>query len=857
MQTARSKPLIELRPYQHAAMEAITRGFADYQRQLAVKPTGCHAAGHQILMADGRTKAVELIVVGDRVMGPDGAPRTVLELHQGRDEMFRIIPTKGEAFTVNAGHILHLRRTSTGKASEDSQPWACDISVSEYLGRSKNFKHLHKLERCAVEFAPLERKPWHIASYILGVAIGDGSLHKPNISICTPDEEIVRELNRFAHCIDSDIRVESMPDNKASNYFFKGKLQRHGFEFFRYAVRRMGLDVRCEAKFVPEEYKIATRHERLELLAGLLDTDGHMTKGGFEYSTKSLRLAEDVLFVARSLGLAAYQSEKVVKGQPYQRIYISGDCSVIPLRIKRKQASARGQIKSVLVTGFSVESADEGNYFGFTLDGDHLYLDSSFTVHHNSGKTVLFSALAQHYQPKRTLVLAHREELIDQAVDKIMRTTGLRAEVEMASSRASLDAPVVVASVQTLMREQRRSRWPRDHFGLVVVDEAHHSAAESYLSTLRHFDRNAFVLGVTATPDRGDKRSLSCYFQNIAFEITLLDLIKQGYLSPITVKTVPLEIDLDEVRTVAGDYSAEDLGHALDPYLEEIARHLCSYRRRKMLVFLPLISCSEKFAELCRRHGLAAEHVDGGSRHRKAILDRFSRGETTVLSNAMLLTEGYDEPSIDCVVCLRPTKVRSLYSQIVGRGTRIHPGKDHLLLLDFLWLSSKHSLIKPAHLIAADEEEAEEISEALFDQGGDLQMAQEAANADRTRNLVAQLRENRTRNSSTFDALEFALTLNDPSLARFEPTMGWHADKVTPKQTQLLAKFGIDPMSVMTKGHAALLLDRVFMRLDLKLATAKQVRWLRKLGHPKPELASFKEASEFLNQHFKQPLNRS
>ena len=468
-----------------------------------------------------------------------------------------------------------------------------------------------------------------------------------------------------------------------------------------------------------------------------------------------------------------------------------------------------------------------------------------------SGKTVLFSALAAHYQPKRTLVLAHREELIDQAVDKIRRTTGLEADVEMAGSHASLHAPVVVASVQTLMREQRRSRWPRDHFGLIVVDEAHHTLADSYLGTLRYFDQNAFVLGVTATPDRSDKRTLSAYYENVAFEITLLDLIKEGYLSPITVKTVPLEIDLDGVRTVAGDYSADDLGHALEPYLEEIARIIAEeYPNRKTLVFLPLISCSEKFAALCRRHGLAAEHVDGGSPDRKAILERFSSGATTLLSNAMLLTEGYDEPSIDCVVCLRPTKIRSLYSQIVGRGTRIHPGKDHLLLLDFLWLSSRHSLIKPAHLIAADDKEAQEITEALEDEGGDLEKAQEAANADRTRKLVAQLRENRTRNSSTFDAMEFAVTLNDPSLAQFEPTMGWHADRVTPKQTQLLAKFGINPATVLMKGHAAVLLDRIFMRLDLKLATAKQVRWLRKLGHPKPELASFKEASDFLNTRF-------
>lgn len=467
-----------------------------------------------------------------------------------------------------------------------------------------------------------------------------------------------------------------------------------------------------------------------------------------------------------------------------------------------------------------------------------------------AGKTIVFASLADYYQPRRTLVLAHREELIDQAVDKIRRTTGLEAEVEMAESYASRQAPVVVASVQTLMREARRSRWPRDHFGLIVVDEAHHTLADSYLSTLRHFDQNAFVLGVTATPDRSDKRTLGAYYENIAFEISLLDLIKQRWLSPITVKTLPLQIDLGGVRTVAGDYSADDLGHALDPYLEQIARMLATdYAPRKMLVFLPLISCSQKFTAFCRRFGLRAEHVDGGSRDRQAILGRFSRGETTLLSNAMLLTEGYDEPSIDCIVCLRPTKIRSLYSQIVGRGTRLHPGKDHLLLLDFLWLSERHSLVKPAHLIAQDEKEAAAITEQL-EAGGDLVDAQAAASADRTRGLVEQLRANQKRNSRTFDAMEFALTLNDPSLAEFEPTMGWHGDPVTPKQTQLLAKFGLDPMSVLTKGHAAALLDRIFMRLDLKLATAKQVRWLRKFGHPSPELASFKEASAFLDTHF-------
>lgn len=468
-----------------------------------------------------------------------------------------------------------------------------------------------------------------------------------------------------------------------------------------------------------------------------------------------------------------------------------------------------------------------------------------------SGKTVVLAALAAHYQPRKTLVLAHREELIAQAVDKIQRTTGLRAEVEMAEDYASLGAPVVVASVQTLMRAARRSRWPRDHFGLIVVDEAHHSRADSYLSTLRYFDQNAFVLGVTATPDRGDKLNLADYFENIACEITLLDLIKQGWLAPIKVKTLPLRINLDGVRTVAGDYSADDLGHALRPYLGRISSIIAQdYRDKKVLCFLPLISCSEMFVALCREVGLAAEHVDGQSPDRQAILRRFKEGKTRLLSNAMLLTEGYDEPSIDCIVCLRPTKVRSLYSQIVGRGTRLHPGKDHLLLLDFLWLSEKHSLIKPANLIAHDEKEADAITEALAGMG-DLADAQAAAEADRTEKLRRTLAENMKRNSRTFDALEFALSIGDTGLAEFQPTMRWHSEAVSPKQSELLARYGIDPLTVLSKGQASAILDKLFTRLRLNLATAKQVRWLRRYRYPKPELATFQEASQFLDTRFK------
>jgi superfamily II DNA or RNA helicase len=461
------------------------------------------------------------------------------------------------------------------------------------------------------------------------------------------------------------------------------------------------------------------------------------------------------------------------------------------------------------------------------------------------GKTLLFSQVAADFRPKRTLILAHREELISQAVEKLHASTGIAADVERAGCRASLAAPAVVASVQTLMQDMRRARWPRDHFALVVADEAHKAMSDSWQKVLSHFDGPAKILGVSATPERSDKRHLGRYFQNIAYETTLVDLIKDGWLAPIRVKTVPLGIDLRGVRSTAGDYNAEDLGHALDPYLERIADVIAEHRERKTIVFLPLVSVSQRFAAICRQRGLAAEHIDGQSPDRREILERFRRDETRLLANAMLLTEGYDEPSIDCVVCLRPTKVRSLWCQAIGRGTRLHPGKDHLLVLDFLWQSEEHSLVRPAHLIATDEEDARALTAKLGSEG-DLGEARLEVDADRTRKLVERLEQNRHRTARVLDPLELAVSLNEARLAHYVPNLPWQAQPLSDKQWKTLSGFGIDPREVTCRGHASLLLDRLFERCQLKLATPRQVRVLRQFGHPHPETASFEEASAFL-----------
>lgn len=472
-----------------------------------------------------------------------------------------------------------------------------------------------------------------------------------------------------------------------------------------------------------------------------------------------------------------------------------------------------------------------------------------------SGKTVMFANIADR-EPGRTLILAHREELIDQAVAKLHAATGIYAEKEKAEFYAGPDARVVVGSVQTMQRD-RLERWEPDAFNLVIVDEAHHALAQSYRNILARFDTHARVLGVTATPDRGDKRNLGEYFENVAAEVSLFDLIDDGYLSRITLKAIPLKIDLSSVRQTAGDFNDADLGSALEPYLDQIARAIKEHASfRRVLAFLPLIETSRKFVDACRKAGLAAEHVDGMSRDRRDKLDRFARWEWDILSNAMLLTEGYDDPGIDCVVVLRPTRSRPLYAQMIGRGTRTAELKENLLILDFLWHHQRHSICRPAHLIAKSEEEAEAITAITQDRDGlpadvadelelDLQAVAGVATKQREENLRKKLEEHRHKKAKSVSAEEFAIAHNSVDVAEFEPTMKWESNAITEKQAKVLKRAKIDLSTVRGRGHASKLIDLIFRNQKLTLASPSQRSLMQRMGHPNAEAATADEARRF------------
>lgn len=339
------------------------------------------------------------------------------------------------------------------------------------------------------------------------------------------------------------------------------------------------------------------------------------------------------------------------------------------------------------------------------------------TLPTGTGKTLVAAHLIAQ-RPGRSLTVVHRDELISQTLDKL-RLVGGFGDFDLGvvkADRDDVDARHVVASIQTLQHRRRLERLG-DGFTTVWVDEAHHSVAGSDLQVLEHlgcFDHDGpLVLGTTATPDRLDKLGLEHVFETIAYEAGLLDMIRRGYLTDLRALRITLDLDLDRVHRRGDDFVESELADALEGAgaprhaAAAVAEHAAD---RKGVLFAASVKLAQETAAALRAVGIASEALDGDTPidQRRGVLQRLRTGQTRVVANCQVLTEGFDEPSIDCIVMARPTQSRGLFQQCIGRGLRPYPGKSDCLVIDLVGNSARHHLVSVASLVGLDPGEVAE-----------------------------------------------------------------------------------------------------------------------------------------------------
>jgi superfamily II DNA or RNA helicase len=481
------------------------------------------------------------------------------------------------------------------------------------------------------------------------------------------------------------------------------------------------------------------------------------------------------------------------------------------------------------------------------------------------GKTVVFSELTSRIVAEggRVLILAHRDELIRQAQQKLWNFNKIGSSIEKAGETGIGNFyRVSIGSVQSMQGDKRLDRFAPDYFTHIIIDEAHHVLGSSYLRVLNHFSTTK-VLGVTATPDRGDKQDLGKVFESIASEYSLIKAIREGYLCPIKSLTIPLSIDISEVGKGAdGDYDKNDVATVLDKYMPTIAEKLWEHcSGKKLLVFLPLRATARKMRSELERVGFKAYYAGGDDRSQVPAWNE--EGAGSACCNAMLFTEGYDNPAIDAVCVLRLTKVRSLYAQMLGRGTRLHPGKEMLFVPDFLWQGDRHRLCRPANLIAPTQDIAEMMmrkqdkaaekepeQKALFGitEEALLTAASKEVLKQRETTLAKELEAQRKKKAKFVDPVQFASSIASEEMLDYVPTFPAEWAPATPAQLKALEKSGIMPDSVECFGKAKLILDTLSVRRSAGLSSPKQIRCLERYGVKHAGECTHEEAQKAINR---------
>lgn len=697
----------ELRPYQKEAVDAGLKFLTGRSKKpgIIVAPCGCHAKGYGILMYDGTIKKVEDIVVGDRVMGDDGTPRTVLELHNGIDDMYEIRPLKGKPFIVNKGHIMSMYRL---KDKRKDGPSIEEVSIGEYIKFAPYHKTILKLRRPNGFDFEESKKSMPLDPYFLGLCLGDGSITS-SLSITTQRQEIVEYLYSFVKQYNMYIRVAEKKgtNNKSKSYFLSKGCGRGGGPIIN-AIKDIGLYNRKSGdKFIPIQYLTSNKENRYKLLAGFLDTDAYYNKSGkgYEYCSKSETMMKQFVLLCRSLGLlCSGYSCKLVDGVKYYRTGIYGNLENIPVRVGIRKGANRIINKNPYVVGFKVEYVGKGEYYGFTTDGNHLYLDEQCFIHHNSGKSLIISKIA-HEINRPTLVLQPSKEILEQNYAKAI-SFGSEPTIYSASCGVKELSAMTYATLKSIKKDIARLK----DIGIdtLLVDECHSGYSPEEGSEFMEFMSEfpeAKVLGFTATPCRlrtyssmleGNYSKLNMltkdehnFFKKIVHVTQIQELTSQGFWCPLKYERWSFDESALMLNSTGAEYTNESIKESIvrNGLNNSIYKRLLQLmnERKAILVCMDSIESCNRISEFMNaRMGAITGVVTSltTKKKREQIISDFKEGKLKVVFNYSTLATGFDFPELDCVMFGRPTFSYSTYYQILGRAVRIHPDKKEALIVD-------------------------------------------------------------------------------------------------------------------------------------------------------------------------------
>lgn len=694
--------------------------------------TGCHAKGTKVLMFDGSFKNVEDVIVGDKLMGIDSSPRTVLSLTRGRDKMYKITPHRyGNPFVVNSKHILSLEMTNVGvdhSRHKFSGTWT-EVSVEDYLTKwNKNQRHIYKLHRSrGIDFSPQESLP--LDPYLLGVLLGDGTFcggASGAVAICTMDIEVATYVNDWAENHNMDLTVGDKRGSLAINLNIVGYKKGESWKpnYLKTKLKELNLlEKHSGEKFVPKMYLTASKEDRLQLLAGILDTDGHLSKNCFNLTMKSKQVIDAVTFIARSLGFAVHQSTKTLKtgdyaGRTYHRVSISGDTDKIPTKVAHKQATPRRQKKDNCRSGFAVDYIGVDDYYGFTLDGDHLYMLEDFTVTHNCGKTnVAMIAFATINRP--TLFLTTRSILMYQMKENVEKNLGIDVAVigdgnfgfENADGSKVLKK-FTVATVQTIhsylkeptpmdsplevATQRKRQAFMKnilERFEFVILEEAHESSASGWFELLKNCTNAYYRLALTGTPFMKESQEMNMRLMAssgpVAITVTEKQLIDCGILATPYFKFVHLQQKPKMLNPKTSWQPAYRIGIVENEERNQAiiyeTRRAISHGLTVMILFKQ-IAHGKVLKQKLDALGISNELLIGADdqAERKRAINLLKEGKIKVLLGSTILDVGVDVPAVGMVILASAGKAEIALRQRIGRGLRAKKNQANIcFVVDF------------------------------------------------------------------------------------------------------------------------------------------------------------------------------